>query len=220
MRRLGVDVWPLNTVHFSNHTQYAEGWTGSPMPPDSIGEVVRGLNGVGQLSRCDAVLSGYIGSAAQGAHILDAVRAIKAANPRAVYVLDPVMGHPEKGCIVADGVAEFLAGDAVHLADVICPNVLELETISGCEGRLGSVEECVRAARGVIGRDGGACKTVLVKHLAYAGEDPSGSFEMLLVTAEEAWHVAVPLLEFERAPVGVGDLTTAMQVAPLTAIRY
>ena len=85
LRRLGVNVWPLNTVHFSNHTQYPEGWTGSPMPPESIGEVVRGLDSVGQLSRCDAVLSGYIGSAEQGSHILDAVRAVKAANPSAIY---------------------------------------------------------------------------------------------------------------------------------------
>ncbi|TBL69764.1 pyridoxal kinase, partial [Klebsiella oxytoca] len=24
MRRMGVNVWPLNTVQFSNHTQYPE----------------------------------------------------------------------------------------------------------------------------------------------------------------------------------------------------
>jgi pyridoxine kinase len=25
MRRLGANVWPLNTVQFSNHTQYGNG---------------------------------------------------------------------------------------------------------------------------------------------------------------------------------------------------
>jgi pyridoxine kinase len=55
------------------------------------------------------VLSGYLGSAEQGEHILGIVRQVKAANPAAKYFCDPVMGHPEKGCIVAPGVAEFHA---------------------------------------------------------------------------------------------------------------
>jgi pyridoxal/pyridoxine/pyridoxamine kinase len=28
MRRMGANVWPLNTVQFSNHTQYGH-WTGT-----------------------------------------------------------------------------------------------------------------------------------------------------------------------------------------------
>ena len=39
MRRLGVNVWPLNTVQFSNHTQYGK-WTGCVMPPSHLTEVV------------------------------------------------------------------------------------------------------------------------------------------------------------------------------------
>ena len=42
MRRLGVNVWPLNTVQFSNHTQYGK-WTGCVMPPSHLTEVVQGL---------------------------------------------------------------------------------------------------------------------------------------------------------------------------------
>ncbi len=106
MRRLGVNVWPLNTVQFSNHTQYGK-WTGCVMPPSHLTEVVQGIADIDQLRRCDAVLSGYLGSAEQGEHILGIVRQVKAANPAAKYFCDPVMGHPEKGCIVAPGVAEF-----------------------------------------------------------------------------------------------------------------
>lgn len=35
MRRLGANVWPLNTVQFSNHTQYGK-WTGCVMPPSHL----------------------------------------------------------------------------------------------------------------------------------------------------------------------------------------
>lgn len=100
MRRLGANVWPLNTVQFSNHTQYGK-WTGCVMPPSHLTEIVQGIADIDKLQTCDAVLSGYLGSAEQGEHILGIVRQVKAANPEAKYFCDPVMGHPEKGCIVA-----------------------------------------------------------------------------------------------------------------------
>lgn len=95
MRRLGANVWPLNTVQFSNHTQYGK-WTGCVMPPSHLTEIVQGIADIDKLQTCDAVLSGYLGSAEQGEHILGIVRKVKAANPQAKYFCDPVMGHPER----------------------------------------------------------------------------------------------------------------------------
>lgn len=83
MRRLGANVWPLNTVQFSNHTQYGK-WTGCVMPPSHLTEIVQGIAAIDKLHTCDAVLSGYLGSAEQGEHILGIVRQVKAANPQAV----------------------------------------------------------------------------------------------------------------------------------------
>ncbi len=59
MRRLGADVWPLNTVQFSNHTQYGK-WTGCVMPPSHLTEIVQGIADIDKLQTCDAVLSGYL----------------------------------------------------------------------------------------------------------------------------------------------------------------
>ena len=86
MRRLGANVWPLNTVQFSNHTQYGK-WTGCVMPPSHLTEIVQGIAAIDKLHTCDAVLSGYLGSAEQGEHILGIVRQVKAANPQAKYCL-------------------------------------------------------------------------------------------------------------------------------------
>jgi pyridoxine kinase len=77
----------LNTVQFSNHTQYGK-WTGCVMPPSHLTEIVQGIADIDQLRRCDAVLSGYLGSAEQGEHILGIVRQVKAANPAAKYFCD------------------------------------------------------------------------------------------------------------------------------------
>ena len=54
MRRLGANVWPLNTVQFSNHTQYGK-WAGCVMPPSHLTEVVQGIADIDQLKRCDDV---------------------------------------------------------------------------------------------------------------------------------------------------------------------
>ncbi|MEX5383280.1 pyridoxal kinase PdxY [Cronobacter muytjensii] len=209
MRRLGANVWPLNTVQFSNHTQYGQ-WTGAVMPPLHLTEIVQGIAAIGQLSRCDAVLSGYLGSAEQGEQILEIVRQVKTANPKAKYFCDPVMGHPEKGCIVAPGVAEFHARAALPASDIIAPNLLELEMLSG--HAVASVDEAVTTARELIAR---GPQIVLVKHLARAGYQQD-RFEMLLVTAEEAWHISRPLVDFgARQPVGVGDVTSGLLLVKL-----
>ncbi|HDJ1442324.1 pyridoxal kinase PdxY [Serratia rubidaea] len=209
MRRMGVNVWPLNTVQFSNHTQYGR-WTGCVMPASHLSEIAQGIADIDQLQRCDAVLSGYIGSPEQGGHILDIVRQVKQANPDAWYFCDPVMGHPEKGCIVAPGVAEFLCQQALPCSDMVAPNVLELEQLSQRE--VASVEQAVDAARVLIAR---GPKVVLVKHLSRAGYRRD-AFEMLLVTADEAWHISRPLVDFgSRQPVGVGDLTSGLLLVDL-----
>ncbi|MCL2896693.1 pyridoxal kinase PdxY [Brenneria tiliae] len=208
MRRMGANVWPLNTVQFSNHTQYGH-WTGCVMPAGHLTEIVQGIADIDRLKDCDAVLSGYIGSPEQGEHILGIVRQVKAVNPQALYFCDPVMGSPEKGCIVAPGVADFHCRQALRAADVIAPNLPELEQLSG--HAVHNVAEAVDTARALCEQ---GPKIVLVKHLSRAAYR-SDSFEMLLVTPTDAWHISRPLVEFERQPVGVGDLTSGLLLVNL-----
>src|SRR5438270_11635073 len=87
LQRIGVEVWPIQTVQFSNHTGYGA-WTGRVFDAALIIDLVQGLAARGVLGQCDGVLSGYIGSAETGAAILDAVVRVKAANPRATFCCD------------------------------------------------------------------------------------------------------------------------------------
>ncbi|QKJ87067.1 Pyridoxal kinase PdxY [Paramixta manurensis] len=209
MRRMGANVWPLNTVQFSNHTQYGH-WTGTVMPAAHLTDIVSGIAAIDRLKTCDAVLSGYLGSAEQGEHILQIVKEVKAANPDAWYFCDPVMGHPEKGCIVAPGVAEFHCNAALPASDIIAPNLLELEMLSG--ETVNTIADAVTVSRKLIAK---GPKVVLVKHLSRAGRR-SDRFEMLLITHDEAWHISRPLVDFGvRQPVGVGDLTSGLLLVNL-----
>ena len=208
MRRMGVNVWPLNTVQFSNHTQYGK-WGGLAMPDGHLQEIVTGIDNIDRLKDCDAVLSGYLGSEEQGQEILNLLLQVKAKNPNALYFCDPVMAHPNKGCFVKPGVSEFISKHVVAHADITAPNLFELEMITGTS--VNSLDEAVNACKILL--DMGP-KTILVKHLGRAGADKN-AFEMLLVTQEEIWHISRPLVDFPKDPVGVGDLTSGLLLVNL-----
>ncbi len=134
LQRMGVEVWPIHTVQFSNHTGYGQ-WQGRVFDADLIRELVGGLEKRGCLGECDGVLSGYIGGADIGDAILDAVATVKRANPSAQYCCDPVIGDVGRGVYVREGVPEFMRDKALAVADVITPNQFELDYLSGGESR-------------------------------------------------------------------------------------
>src|SRR3954468_10999762 len=72
LQRLGIDVGAVNTVEFSNHTGYGA-WRGMVLPPAHVADIIDGLDARGVLAGCDALLSGYVGEAALGEVVLDAV---------------------------------------------------------------------------------------------------------------------------------------------------
>src|SRR6185437_4283174 len=78
LQRTGVEVWPIHTVQFSNHTGYGH-WQGWVFDADLIRELVAGLEGRDILGECDGVLSGYVGGADIGEAILDAVTTVRRA---------------------------------------------------------------------------------------------------------------------------------------------
>ena len=133
LMRMGVEVWPVITVHFSNNTGYAS-WRGPLLRADDVREVVRGIDELGVLGECDAVLSGYQGAADSGSAILEAVALVKERNPAALYCCDPVLGDVGRGFFVAPGIPELMRDAVVPQAQVITPNQFELEFLTGRRG--------------------------------------------------------------------------------------
>lgn len=208
LQRLGHEVWPVLTVHFSNHTGYGA-WRGPLLDPADVREVIAGIEDRGVLGTADAVLSGYQGDPAVGAVILDAVAKVKAANPDAVYCCDPVMGDVGRGMFVRPGIPEFMRDEVVPQADLITPNHFELDFLAGTET---TNEAEVLAAVDAV-RDRGP-RQVLVTSVRY--DDPGWEgdeqlLEMIAVSDEGAWSVTTPLLPI--APNGGGDITAALYLA-------
>ncbi|MBW4700829.1 MULTISPECIES: pyridoxal kinase PdxY [unclassified Micromonospora] len=206
LQRLGHEVWPVLTVHFSNHTGYGA-WRGPLLAPADVAEVIEGIADRGVLGTADAVLSGYQGDPAMGAVILDAADRVRAANPDAVYCCDPVMGDTGRGMFVRPGIPEYLRDVVVPRADIITPNHFELDFLAGrTTTSLTAVLDAVDVVRATGPRD------VLVTSVLH-DDVPAGLLEVVAVSDEGAWAVTTPLLPI--SPNGGGDVTAALYLAHL-----
>jgi len=130
LQRMGVEVWPVHTVQFSNHPGYGA-WRGRTLSAATIRLVVQGIEERGVLGECDGVISGYLGSSDTGEAVLESVGRVKGANPAARYCCDPVIGDVAQGVFVRRGIPEFIKERMLPIADVVTPNQFELEHIPG-----------------------------------------------------------------------------------------
>ncbi|MGQ3672386.1 pyridoxal kinase PdxY [Xanthobacter sp. TB0136] len=201
LQRLGVEVWPIHTVQFSNHTGYGA-WQGQVFEAGIIGDLVEGIAARGVLPGCDGVLSGYMGSADIGEAILSAVARVRAANGRAAYCCDPVIGDVGRGVFVGPGIPEFMRDQALPRADVITPNQFELEYLAGHE--VVDLADALKACD-ALHRRGPA--EILITSL-HTRETPEGFIDLLASGPEGRFLVRTPRLNL--VPNGAGDAIAAL----------
>lgn len=205
LQRLGHEVWAINTVEFSNHTGYGA-WRGRTTPADQVAEIVQGIEALGLLPRCDALLTGYVGDAALADVVLDTARRVRAANPKAIWCCDPVLGDIDTGIYVKPGIDTFFREGAIPAADFVTPNHFELEHLTGRS--VSTMSEALAAARTLLKGP----KLALITSLRRA-DAPADQIEMIAVSRDAAWRIATPLIDFEIAPNGTGDAVAALFTA-------
>ncbi|WP_375410980.1 pyridoxal kinase PdxY [uncultured Methylobacterium sp.] len=201
MQRLGVEVWPIHTVQFSNHTGYGA-WRGRVFDGPMIEDLVAGISERGVLGGCDGVLSGYMGSADIGTAIVRAVAAVRALNPAALYCCDPVIGDTDRGIYVRPGIPEFMREQALPAADIVTPNQFELDHLSGLTSR--SLDAAKRAVA-VLQAMGP--RVVLVTSLV-TDETPADSIDLMAAEGGAYWLLRTPRLDL--GVNGAGDAIAAL----------
>jgi pyridoxine kinase len=197
MQRVGIDVWAVPTVLLSNHPGHGH-FSGEVTPAARIDDLIAGLGAHRWLGRCDAVLSGYLGSADQARAIADAVRLVKRENPRAIYLCDPVFGDDD-GAYARPGVAEAMARELLPLADIVTPNRFELASLTS--QRIGDAADAVAAARTL------GVAEIVVTSIQF----PAGEIGTVAVTRGGAW--ATSSARLPHVPHGSGDLLAALYLA-------
>ena len=122
LQLLGFDVDVVNSVQFSNHTGYPNGWEGDVLAGDELRALVNGLQRNHLLDHTGHVLTGYIGSASFLEAVLEVVQTLRAKSAGKVrFVCDPVLGDRGEFYVPKELVVLYRE-KVLPLADVVTPN--------------------------------------------------------------------------------------------------
>lgn len=206
MQRLGFEVWAVPTVLFSNHPGY-DSHEGAPVPVDTMRAMVDGIDQLDHFSNCDAVLSGYLGTIEAAKLVVESVDRIKKVNDKTLYMCDPVIGDVSRQIYVENALAEFIRDELIPHADIVSPNMFELEYLTGRKQE--SLTDTMFAADALRAR---GPKTVLVTSLKGRKGDKL-TLSNVIVSDKGAWRVTVPQVPIRAK--GTGDTFAALFLAHL-----
>jgi pyridoxine kinase len=201
LQRIGVEVWPVHTVQFSNHTGYGA-WRGRAFSGEAIRAVIEGIDERGVLGECDGVISGYLGSADIGEAVVDTVGRVKGANPAARYCCDPVIGDVGRGVFVRRGVPELIRERALPIADFATPNQFELDFLTAR-----TTTTLAEALAAIDALHSLGPRVVLVTSLR-VDDTPADAFDLVASDGIERFRLRTPLLPLTIN--GAGDLIAAL----------
>ncbi|MGB3502847.1 MAG: pyridoxal kinase PdxY [Mesorhizobium sp.] len=195
LETLGHPVWAMPTIVLPWHPGHGRA-TRIVAPAGEFEALMADLARAPWLAEVGGVVSGYLGHEGQADAIANLVAAVKAQNPQAIYVCDPVMGDVG-GLYVPEATAAAIRDRLIPLADVATPNRHELNWMM-----LASADDALSLAR--LAGSLGPAHVVVTSTPALM----TGSIGNLLVSGGEAWMAEHRLIA--DAPNGVGDLTSAV----------
>jgi pyridoxine kinase len=198
LESLGFPVWAVPTVILPWHPGHSRATRIVP-PSADFAALMKDLEGSQWLGEVGAVLSGYLGDPEQARAVASLVGAVKARNPRALYLCDPVMGD-KGGLYVPEATAAAMRDLLMPIADIATPNRYELAWMAGAP--LDDIRAVTQAALAA------GPPTMLVTS---APPMMNGSIANFLLTPSQALLSEHRLID--RPPNGLGDLTSAVYLA-------
>lgn len=207
MQAHGLNVAAVPTTLLSNNPHF-ETMRGRVLESELVGDLLRGVEERGLIETSRYIVSGYLGSQANGDVVAAFVEHARMINPDIKYICDPVMGDMNLGIFVADQVVECIIDRLVPLADLLTPNQFELGLITCTEvmswPALETAAAQVQALRGAR----------LVVTGCNLADTPDGLLENIVFDHETCTRLTSPRLLI--VPVGTGDLFTGLLTAKLT----
>jgi pyridoxine kinase len=200
---LGFAVSAINTVQLPWHpgmnTQFGKG---TKIVPDdnAFAAMIDNLAAAPWLSEIDGIITGYLGSPAQATAIAILVKALKHANPNALYLCDPVVGD-NGGLYVPEETALAIRDHLWPIADIVTPNLFEFGWMTDTS-HMGK-DQLIEVAAGL-----GKRAVIITSASADALK-----ISNVLVTSDVTYISSYPFLD--GAPNGTGDMLAACFMARL-----
>lgn len=197
LQRLGHEVLAMPTVLLSNHPGHVRA-AGTRIEVNTLASMLDVLDANGWLPGIDAVITGYMPSAAHVDFAVQAIERTRARNRNAKIVVDPVAGDDPRGLYIATDAADALRSRLVPLAGLLTPNRFELSWLAGT--RVDDARSAAAAARSLG----------VVAVIATSIPTAEGTIANVGVTRGGTDICRVPLAP--KAPKGTGDLLTGLLV--------
>ena len=198
LQALLVEVIAIPTVTYGRHPGWGEPG-GEAVSPDLMKSMLDGALTETSLASCHWLVTGYFNTAEQIDVALAALERLRAINPSARYLCDPVMGDEDKGLYVSSEVAQAIKHHLVPQADIITPNVWELEYLT--DRAIKSPEAAADISFEVLG------KGALISSV----RDPRDAKLLHTVYSEGAQAWTAPVRERDTVPQGgLGDLLSSL----------
>ncbi|QDL97501.1 pyridoxal kinase [Rhodopseudomonas palustris] len=206
MQAHGLNVAAVPTTLLSNHPGF-ETTRGRVLDAELVGDLLRGVEERGLIETSRYIVSGYLGSRANGEMVAAFIKRARQLNPAITYICDPVMGDAHVGVFVPDQIVACICDELIALADLLTPNQFEVGLIAGSPPTTWSELEAAvqkiqtwRNARVVVT----SCRLA---------DTPNDSLENIVF--EDAASTRLPSLRLELAAAGTGDLYTGLLAAGL-----
>lgn len=193
LRRLGLDVVILPTTLFGRHP----GWGapgGTAVSADTLRDMWDAIDA--QSIKFDGVMTGYMAAEEHIDLTVDIIKSVRNKHPETLILVDPVKGDDGR-LYIPESRANALAQKLVPQADVLTPNLYELEFLTGRP--LVTTPDIIKAAQ-QIGQD------VLVTSVPINGQ--IGALSVNETSATYVGHDS-----FETVPNGGGDSLAALFLA-------
>jgi pyridoxine kinase len=142
----GIPVDAINTVQYSNHTQYPL-VRGPVLSTEEFNAIVEGLTENGLDEKYSGILTGYNRNTEMLAQVAALVKRLKARRSDVRYYCDPVLGDVGR-LYVPEDVVQVYRDTICPLADYLFPNQTEVELLLEMEhGTISSVADALAAVR-------------------------------------------------------------------------
>ena len=207
LSRLGCDVFAVPTVLFANRPGLGRPVRHS-IPVPTFTEFLSALEQDGCFDELSAILTGYFGHHEQISATAELIRGLKKRNPELVVLCDPILGDRPAGLYVSREIAHGIARDLVPQADILTPNLFEIEWLSGLKAEEPDFLDRLNDWRH---RQGLRC--ILVTSYAVTDSD----IQSALIT-----DIGVEKLKnhrFDNVPHGTGDALSALFLASYVRTR-
>lgn len=213
--RQGFEVWAAPAAILAQHPGHAArhpGAAAAPLftPPDAFAAWIDALAARPDWGLLAGLLTGWLGRLDFANRLPAAIDRLRAANPAAPYLCDPVLGDSETGLYVPADLAGFIRDSLLPRADICTPNHFELEYLSG--GKADTLSGSLAAASGLLKRMRDESTACLVVTSLRRRDGGMARAEALAVTRDGAWLASMPDLG-EGAAKGAGDLFAALFLA-------